>query len=203
MNLPNQLTLLRILLTPVFVFLFFLDHWGWHIAAFAVFTIASITDFYDGYWARRLGEVTAWGQFLDPLADKMLVSSGLICFSVIGLVPEWMVLVIVIRDLLMTAFRSYAMLKGINFKTNFFGKVKTTGQFITIYLIFIFHLLSDHSSGSETALVNWLRSWHMPQVLMLIITLFTILSLLVYFIENRSLLKRIASDIRKAIAVFV
>lgn len=202
MNLPNQLTLLRILLTPVFVFLFFLDHWGWHISAFAVFALASITDFYDGYWARRLGEITTWGQFLDPLADKMLVSSGLICFSVIGLIPEWMVLVIVVRDLLMTGFRSYAMLKGEAFKTNFFGKAKTTGQFITIYLIFIFHLFQYRSGPADSGLLKWVQDWQMPLVLVLIITVFTVLSFILYVFENRDLLKRIAMDIRKAMAVF-
>jgi CDP-diacylglycerol--glycerol-3-phosphate 3-phosphatidyltransferase len=200
MTLPNQLSLLRIFLTPVFVFLFFLDHPGYQIAAFVVFTIASVTDWYDGYAARKLGEVSLLGQFLDPLADKILVSSGLICFSVVGLVPEWMVLVIVVRDLLLTALRSYALLKGIDFKTNYFAKAKTMGQVIVVNIIFLIHLFSDVQTGPLARSFQKLKDWQIPLILISIITAITVISGLVYLFANRPLLRRIISDIRRGIA---
>ena len=91
MSLPNQLTILRILLTPVFVFLLFFDSMATRIGSMVIFTIAALTDWYDGYAARKTGGITMWGQFLDPLADKILVSSGFICFSILGYIPVWMV----------------------------------------------------------------------------------------------------------------
>jgi CDP-diacylglycerol--glycerol-3-phosphate 3-phosphatidyltransferase len=199
MNLPNQLSLLRILLTPVFVFLFFLDHTGYQIAAFAVFSLASITDWYDGYAARKLGQMSQAGQFLDPLADKILVSSGLICFSAVGLVPEWMVLVIVVRDLLLTALRSYAILKGIGFRTNFFAKAKTMGQVIVIYFIFLFHLFTWQRT-EPLPLFRKLAEWQVPLILISLITGITLISGLIYLVANRPLLRRIGSDIRSAMA---
>ncbi|HDQ45083.1 MAG TPA: CDP-diacylglycerol--glycerol-3-phosphate 3-phosphatidyltransferase [bacterium] len=203
MNLPNQLSLLRIFLTPVFVFLFFLDHRGYQIAAFAVFTIASITDWYDGYVARKLGEESLVGQFLDPLADKILVSSGLICFSVTGLVPAWMVLVIVVRDLLLTALRSYAILKGIPFKTNFFAKAKTTGQVIVIYFIFLFHLFAWNQPEPLPLILQKLKDWQISLVFMGLITGITVISGLIYLATNPPLLRRIAADIRRVMATIL
>ena len=127
MNLPNQLTILRIILTPVFVFLLFIEGSVFKYCSLIVFVLASLTDWYDGYAARKFGEITMWGQFLDPLADKILVSSGFICFSILGYTPAWMVLIIVGRDFLITGLRSYAILKGQPIHTNFFAKCKTSG----------------------------------------------------------------------------
>jgi CDP-diacylglycerol--glycerol-3-phosphate 3-phosphatidyltransferase len=125
MNLPTQLTILRILLTPIFVSLLFVESLGVKIGSLAIFIIASLTDWYDGYVARKIGVVTMWGQFLDPLADKILVSSALICFSVLNYIQEWVVLIIIVRDLIITAMRSYAVLQNQQFRTNFLAKIKT------------------------------------------------------------------------------
>lgn len=198
MTLPNQLSLLRIFLTPVFVFLFFLDARGYHIAAFAVFTLASITDWYDGYIARKTGEITIDGQFLDPLADKILISSGLVCFSVWGYIPAWIVLVIVIRDLFMTAARSYAIYHGNAIKTNFFAKVKTSSQCILIYLYFLFHLLTwpePYESWSET--LQEIYDWRLLSILMYIITSITVISLIIYIFENKRLIREIIVAARR------
>ena len=96
MNLPNQLTLLRILLTPVFVSLLFVDNLVCKIVSFLLYVIASITDYYDGYTARKYGISTLTGQFLDPLADKITVSSSLICFNILGYVPNCIFLILVL-----------------------------------------------------------------------------------------------------------
>lgn len=192
MTLPNQLSLLRIFLTPVFVLLLFLDTKGYHVAAFLVFALASITDWYDGYIARKTGEITIDGQFLDPLADKILVSSGLVSFSVYGYIPAWVVLVIVVRDLLMTAMRSYAIYHGNAIKTNFFGKAKTSSQCIVIYLYFLFHLMTwpDVYDSWPTALQK-IHDWNILAGLLYIITLVTVMSLVVYLFENKSLIREI------------
>ena len=151
MNLPTQLTVLRILLTPIFVGLLFMESLGVKIGSLAVFIIASLTDWYDGYVARKIGVVTMWGQFLDPLADKILISSALICFSVLGYIQEWMVLIIIIRDLIITAMRSYAVLQNQRFQTNFLAKIKTCSQVVAIYLVFIYYLFTWPQTPAESA----------------------------------------------------
>lgn len=198
MTLPNQLSLLRIFLTPVFVFLFFLDTKGYHIAAFAVFTLASATDWYDGYIARKTGEITIDGQFLDPLADKILVSSGLVCFSVFGYIPAWVVLVIVVRDLLMTAMRSYAIYHGNAIKTNFFAKAKTSSQCVLIYLYFIFHLLTwPEPYESWSGALQRIRDLNVLPVLLYTITIVTVTSLVIYVFENKTLIREIITAARR------
>ena len=192
MTLPNQLSLLRIFLTPVFVFLLFLDTKGYHIAAFVVFAVASITDWYDGYIARKTGQITVDGQFLDPLADKILVSSGLVSFSVYGYIPAWMVLVIVVRDLFMTAARSYAIYHGNMIKTNFFAKVKTGTQCAIIYLYFIYHLLTwPNPYEVWPNAVQKAHDWNILLILMYLITLVTVLALVIYLFENKALMREI------------
>ena len=112
LTLPNVLTILRVLLTPVFLFLIFSQTWYNKILALIVFTIASLTDFYDGKIARRDGTSTAFGRFMDPLADKLLVSSALISFAVLGMVEAWLVAAMLIRDLSITGFRVWAIRSG-------------------------------------------------------------------------------------------
>ncbi|OYV87919.1 MAG: CDP-diacylglycerol--glycerol-3-phosphate 3-phosphatidyltransferase, partial [Ignavibacteriae bacterium 37-53-5] len=97
MTLPNQLTILRILLTPIFVALFISERLILKQVSVLVFAIAALTDWYDGWVARKLGKVTRWGIFLDPLADKVLTSAAFIAFAWLGLVQWWMVWVIVVR----------------------------------------------------------------------------------------------------------
>lgn len=198
MNLPTQLTLLRILLAPVFVFLLFLDNTTSRVASFIVFTLASLTDYYDGYTARKLGDVSMWGKFLDPLADKILVSSALICFYMLGYFKAWIVFIIVGRDLIITALRSYAIIQGQPVVTNFFAKSKTFGQFIVIYFIYLYHLLS--TGNPNESVVRWTRAIEAANVvfiLMIVITSLTVISGSIYLIQNRSHLQQIGRMILK------
>ncbi len=191
MNLPTQLTVLRILLTPVFVSLLFMDTQGWKISSLVVFIIASVTDWYDGYFARKSGIVTMWGQFLDPLADKILVSSALICFSVLGYVQEWMVLIIIVRDLIITAVRSYAILQNQPIHTNFLAKVKTSSQIVAIYLIFLYYLFTWQIDPAQNrGLILWIHETHLVHGLMYVVTSVTLLSGVIYLIENRVLIRK-------------
>jgi CDP-diacylglycerol---glycerol-3-phosphate 3-phosphatidyltransferase len=196
MSLPNQLSLLRILLTPVFVALLYLDSLPFKVLSFLVFTLASITDYYDGYAARKYNIITMWGQFLDPLADKILVSSAFICFSNLGYVPSWMVLVIVVRDFTITALRSYAILRGKPIITSRFAKVKTYLQFVVLYAVFLQHLLSfGHFGGSVDALLARLAEWNFNPILSLSITVLTVVTGVKYLIDNFSHVRTIAGSL--------
>lgn len=196
MNLPNQLTLLRILLTPVFVLLLFLNSTASRLGSFFVLIVASLTDWYDGYAARKFGDVSMWGKFLDPLADKILVSSGFICFSVLGYVPAWMVLVIVVRDFLITGLRSYAVIKGRPVVANVFAKVKTFSQFGVLYFIFIFHLFAGGKDEGELwGVFRMIQEVDLILALMYVIMSLTVVSGFIYLIGNRSHLRQIAGDV--------
>ena len=109
---PNFLTGLRIVLTPVFLALIFSDSGFNKILALLVFTVASLTDFFDGWFARRDKTVSSLGRFMDPLADKLLVSSALISFVILGMVEAWLVGAMLIRDAVITSLRVYAIRKG-------------------------------------------------------------------------------------------
>jgi len=196
MNLPNQLTLLRILLTPVFVSLLFVDNLAVKAASFLVFVVASVTDYYDGYTARKYGIITLTGQFLDPLADKIIVSSSLISFNLLGYVPAWMVLIIVIRDFMITGFRSYAILKHKPIITHKLAKLKTYLQLVVLYFIFIYHLLTWTGTPSFLrAVTDWIQAWNVIYSLMFAITALTVFTGVLYLIENRAHVKSIATGL--------
>jgi CDP-diacylglycerol--glycerol-3-phosphate 3-phosphatidyltransferase len=196
MNLPNQLTLLRILLTPVFVSLLFVDNLVAKFASFLFFVAASITDYYDGYTARKYGISTLTGQFLDPLADKIVVSSSLISFNMLGYVPTWMVLIIVIRDFLITGFRSYAILKHKPIITHRLAKLKTYLQMVVLYFIFIIHLVAwSGAPGFLRGVIDWIQSWNIIYSLMFAITALTVFTGVLYLIENRAHVKAIATGL--------
>src|SRR6188472_3545632 len=122
MSFPNQLSLLRIILAPVFLFLFLSEDPFSKKISLVVFFVAVLTDWYDGWHARKFGQVSKVGIFLDPLADKILTSCAFIGFYIIGIMPLWMVIVIVVRDITMTVLRSIQELKGKTMKTSFIAK---------------------------------------------------------------------------------
>jgi cardiolipin synthase len=141
LNLPNCLTALRIGLTPLFLFMLFADIWYWKSLAFVVFGVASLTDFYDGKLAREGDQVTSLGRFLDPLADKILVTSALIAFVFHRVVSMWLVVPIVARDVLITGMRLYGLAQGRQMVTTRLAKWKTAVQlFAVIVLLFIIGL---------------------------------------------------------------
>jgi cardiolipin synthase len=137
-NLPNVLTASRIFLTPVFLLLLFEDAWYHKSMAFIVFSLASLTDFFDGKLAREGNQETALGRFLDPLADKVLVTSALIAFVLNRMVSWWLVVPIVARDILITIMRLYGLSRGRQMVTSRFAKWKTAVQlFAVIFLLLI------------------------------------------------------------------
>jgi len=184
---PNQLTFLRILLAPVFLVLLFAPDPVIRQWSFVVYTAAALTDWYDGWLARRWGYVTRWGAFFDPLADKVLTSSALFGFLVLDLVPGWTVWAIVIRDVVITILRSYSEYKGKTFDTSKLAKTKTFAQMVAIYYVLILYVGKDMALLAPAA--STLQSLLGPipvGVLMALIAGITVLSGILYLVENWS-----------------
>lgn len=136
-RLPNILSTIRIILAPIFLLLYIQDEVVWRALSVGVFAVAVVTDFFDGYLARLYGAQTAYGVFLDPLADKFLTFAGFICLPFIDVnqFPWWAVGVIVLRDVIVTGMRLVAGSRGITMRTRFTAKLKTMSQMFFLYLV--------------------------------------------------------------------
>lgn len=138
MNLPNKITMFRVVLIPVFVVLMLVPQIPFgNLLAAVVFVIACISDFFDGYLARKYKLVTNFGKFMDPLADKLLVCSALICLVGLDRVPAWIVIIIIAREFIISGFRLIASDNGVVIAASFFGKFKTTAQMIACILLIL------------------------------------------------------------------
>lgn len=146
MNLPNRLTILRILLTFVFMLFLFSNGLGAKSFALIVFIIASITDYYDGKIARGSGQITNFGKLMDPIADKILTLAAFLAFVEMGLIPAWMVVVIIMRELFVTGVRLVAVTRGIVLAAEQGGKHKTVSQVTAIILMLIFIIIREAAS---------------------------------------------------------
>lgn len=139
MNLPNKLTVFRACMVPVFVFVMLWDglgEYGKYVAA-AVFILASATDWLDGYLARKNGLVTDFGKFMDPIADKLLVCSAMICLVENDALAAWIVIIIIGREFIISGFRLVASDKGTVIAASYWGKFKTTFQMIAVILMIV------------------------------------------------------------------
>ena len=197
MNFPNTLSLIRILLAPVFLYLFLSDSPGLVAASFAVYTIAALTDWYDGWYARRYGFKTRWGQFIDPLADKILTSAAFIGFYLMKQqnpvffgpsepVPlEILIAVIIFRDIVLTIARSVQELRGREFRTSMISKTKTFIQMSFIFLIIGLISISALATGSGISINinNYLQS-QINYYILLLITVLTAASGVAYIFES-------------------
>jgi CDP-diacylglycerol--glycerol-3-phosphate 3-phosphatidyltransferase len=186
LTIPNQLTILRILLTPLFLYLFLQKTAFEQFCASIIFCLASITDWYDGWYARKFGVITRLGQFMDPLADKILVSSALIAFAIWGYVIPWMVYVIVIRDMIITSNRIFALHIGKPIITHVLAKWKTATQMATIFLILI--SINWYNFYSGNTITYQAQYFDLIGISMLSVTLLTVLSGAIYIVENKELL---------------
>lgn len=139
MNLPNKLTVLRVCMVPVFVFLMLWDGLGANgrYAAAAVFIIASATDWFDGYLARKHNLVTDFGKFMDPIADKLLVCSAMICLVELEALAAWIVIIIIGREFIISGFRLVASDKGTVIAASYWGKFKTVFQMVMVILLIL------------------------------------------------------------------
>ncbi|PJA30137.1 MAG: CDP-diacylglycerol--glycerol-3-phosphate 3-phosphatidyltransferase [candidate division Zixibacteria bacterium CG_4_9_14_3_um_filter_46_8] len=137
MNLPNKLTISRIILSPVFMFLLTIENRIARVLSLVVFTVASLTDLYDGYLARKYSIATNFGKFMDPLADKILTSMAFISFVALGYARAWMVMIIVGRELFITGLRSLAAYRGQVIMPSFLAQAKTASQMVVIVFMLI------------------------------------------------------------------
>ena len=138
MNLPNKLTMLRILLIPVFMVVLYWDFPGATWVAVAIFIVASFTDLLDGKIARKYNLVTDFGKFADPLADKMLVTAALLWFVEIGQMPAWALLIVLVREFAVSGLRMIASDKGRVIAAGWSGKVKTASTMVGLCLLMAF-----------------------------------------------------------------
>ena len=175
MNTPNKLTVGRMIMVP-FLVLFLLTGWGGEANRYisvAIFVIASVTDWFDGYLARKNHLVTNFGKFMDPLADKLLVCSAMICLIELERLPAWIVIVIIAREFIISGFRLIAAENGIVIAANYWGKFKTVSQMIVIILLLL-------DLGGAFDILGEIFIW-----LSLILT---VISLITYIWQNRSVL---------------
>lgn len=174
MNLPNKLTMFRVILIPFFVVFMLVDitlYDKW--IALGIFIIASLTDLLDGKIARKYNLVTNFGKFMDPLADKLLVCSALICLVALSKIPAWMVIVIIAREFIISGFRLIASDNGVVIAASYWGKFKTTFQMIMICL-----MIADITAISMlTTVVMWVA------------VVLTVVSLVDYLVKNKDVMK--------------
>lgn len=175
MNTPNKLTIARMIMVP-FLVIFLLTGWGGEANRYislTLFVVASVTDWFDGYLARKNNLVTNFGKFMDPLADKLLVCSAMICMIDLKRLPAWFVIIIIAREFIISGFRLIAAENGIVIAANYWGKFKTASQMIMIILLIL------HFDGIFVIL---------EQIFIWLSLALTIISLITYIWQNRTVL---------------
>ncbi|MDD3174588.1 MAG: CDP-diacylglycerol--glycerol-3-phosphate 3-phosphatidyltransferase [Herbinix sp.] len=172
MNLPNKITLFRVFMIPLFLVFMLVPgiQYGRFIAA-GIFIIAALSDFVDGYIARKHNLVTNFGKFMDPLADKLLVSSALICFVELKLLAAWIVIIIIAREFIISGFRLIASDNGVVIAASWWGKLKTNVQMILSVMLII---------NLDYPVINILE-----QVAIYLAVFLTVVSLIDYMIKNK------------------
>lgn len=176
MNLPNKITIFRVCMIPVFLIFMLVPNipYGNYIAV-AVFAIACLSDALDGYLARKHNLVTNFGKFMDPLADKLLVCSALICFVELSYMPAWIVIVIIAREFIISGFRLIASDNGVVIAASYWGKFKTIAQMITCILLIV------------QLPFAWIEV--VEQIFIWLSLILTVVSLCEYIWKNRNVLK--------------
>ncbi|MBE5880828.1 MAG: CDP-diacylglycerol--glycerol-3-phosphate 3-phosphatidyltransferase [Lachnospiraceae bacterium] len=191
MNLPNKLTMLRVIMVPFFVAFLLLtpEYPNFKWVALILFAVASLTDLLDGYIARKYHLVTNFGKFMDPLADKLLVSAALVCLTALGKIPAWMTIVIISREFIISGFRLIAAERGIVIAAGWLGKWKTAVTMIMLVMM----LLVVNGAGivfdpTETmGVYGWLLL--IADVLLWISVILTVVSLIDYLVKNKDVMK--------------
>ena len=175
MNTPNKLTIARMILVPFFV-LFILTGWGGDANRYiclAIFVVASITDWFDGHLARKNNLVTNFGKFMDPLADKLLVCSALICMIELDRRPAWFVIIIIAREFIISGFRLIAAENGVVIAANYWGKFKTVSQMVMIILLIL-------NFGGVFEILTQIFVW--------VSLALTVISLITYIVQNKNVI---------------
>ncbi|KAF5030076.1 CDP-diacylglycerol--glycerol-3-phosphate 3-phosphatidyltransferase [bioreactor metagenome] len=177
MNLPNKLTVLRVLAIPLFLFFLYVTKGVFRFLPLLIFIAAAVTDAIDGYIARRDNLVTDFGKFMDPLADKLLTASAFIAFVEMGYMSAWVVVLIISREFLVSGFRTLAASKGVTIAANPWGKIKTVFQMILIVVVLF----------NYTGYFAFTNGWVNP--LVAVVVLLTVTSGATYIYENMNVIK--------------
>lgn len=175
MNLPNKLTIFRVILIPFFVVLLLNEQMNasFKWIALVIFIVASLTDMADGKIARKYNLVTNFGKFMDPLADKLLVCSAMICLIELGEIPSWVVIIIIAREFIISGFRLVASDNGVVIAASYWGKFKTTFQMIMVILM----------------IANIPALSLLTTVVMYVALILTVISLIDYLVKNKEVMK--------------
>jgi CDP-diacylglycerol--glycerol-3-phosphate 3-phosphatidyltransferase len=182
MNLPNKITLFRVILIPVFLVFLFIDSIPFNKwIALAVFIIASLSDMVDGKIARKYNLITDFGKFMDPLADKLLVSSALIALIELGRIPAWIVIIIIAREFIISGFRLIAADNGIVIAAGWWGKVKTAVTMVMLCVMI--PDLAGYFPDAATPIHIF------EQILIYASLILTVVSLIDYLIKNKNVIK--------------
>ena len=192
MNLANKLTLIRVILVPIF--LVFIAYQGLpygSVIATLIFIIASVTDQLDGYIARSRNQVTNFGKFMDPLADKLLVTAALISLVELQLVPAWAAIVIIAREFAVSGLRTIAASEGLVIAASWWGKIKTVIQIIAIVLLLLqVNIINSPGIKELVAGSNFLRNFfiYVPDIFLYLAVAITIISGVDYFRKNKNVI---------------
>ena len=173
MTTANKITIFRVLLIPVFLVLMYLRFPGHMYWAFGVFVLASLSDFVDGYIARHYNQITDFGKFMDPLADKLLVCSAMIALIEMNRIPSWVVIIIIAREFIISGFRLIASDNGVVIAASYWGKFKTTFQMVMICLM----------------IANFPQLQILTDIIMWIALILTVVSLIDYLVKNKDVMK--------------
>ena len=172
MNLPNKLTILRVLAIPVIVVMLLLDTGAFRAVAIVLFVFACLTDWLDGYIARKQGIVTVFGKFLDPVADKLLVLSTMITLAGLGQLPAWVCVVVLFRELMVDGLRLIAVQKGVVIAAGKLGKIKTVSQMVLVVVVLL------NIPALKDLWIDW--------ALIALAVVMTVWSGVDYFLKNRA-----------------
>lgn len=193
MNLPNKLTLTRVIMVPFFVAFLLLTpkflYFKW--IALGIFIVASLTDLLDGKIARKYNLITNFGKFMDPLADKLLVCSALIGMSSLGVIPAWITIIIIAREFIISGFRLIAAEKGVVIAASMWGKWKTTFQMVMlcVQMVVMNYYFEPYITGIKIIPLNVSIVMLVGNVTMYIALVLTVVSLIDYLVKNKDVLK--------------
>lgn len=183
MNLANKLTISRIVLAGFFILFLFIKGPGAKFMALAVFLAACITDYYDGYMARKTGGITSFGKLMDPIADKILILGAFLAFVEMEIIPAWMVMIIIARELMITGIRILALSQKRVLSAEMGGKHKTVSQMVAVISILIFLIIRDLGFS-----IRYAEYFEIGlHVLMIIVVAMTLTSGISYMIKNREI----------------
>jgi len=183
MNLANKLTISRIILTGIFILFLFIKGPAAKFMAMAIFLAACATDYYDGYLARKTGDITPFGKLMDPIADKILILGAFLAFVEMEIIPAWMVMIIIARELVITGIRVLALSQKKVLSAEAGGKHKTVSQMVAVISILIFLIIRDLGFGIRY--VDYFGAG--LYLLMIIVIAMTLTSGISYMIKNKNI----------------